>query len=147
MCRGRRIVAYAKGASGDSGDTGRGAKCGWGEAGWEAKPKVELGLGSVRERRLRRRGRGLFVGAKEPTRSASLGAARSSAGALRRVSTEASIDGRRGRGCGSEPTVADEAARVRVRRWGRPPEALAPESLLVLGSVAEMERACETFGA
>ena len=72
-------------------------------------------------RRLRRRGRGLLVGVKEPTRSGSFADSRGCTGALLCVNTEASIEGRRGRERGSEPMVAEDAARTRLCRADEEP--------------------------
>lgn len=70
--------------------------------------------------KLRRRGRGLLVGVKDPRSSGSFVDSRGCAGALFWVRTVASMDGRRGRGRELRSVPEEEAARVRrCRRASR----------------------------
>lgn len=75
------------------------------------------------------------MGAKEPTSSGSSGAGRACAGTFCCVSTDSSMDGRRGRVL--LVMVAEEAART--RRWGR-------RSGLALDTVVDLARVCNGRG-
>ena len=68
------------------------------------------------------------------------------AGAFGCVKTDASMDGRRGRGRGSCPIVADDAARVLARVRVEELEGGLGPALLELGSVEDMVRECERGG-